>query len=482
MIKKTWLVTLYIFLLCLPPFALANNDLPEIGTAGSAVLTIEKEKEYGWAFQLAVNQALPVINDPVLNNYLSTLGQNIVAHADSVKLPFQFFLIRDKEINAAAFFGGKIKINTGIFLNAETESELASVIAHEVAHVTQRHLARMLEQQSFSNPATIAATVGSVLLAFFSPVAGIAALSTTFAVNSQNNINYTRLHESEADNIGIQTVADAGYDPYGMANFFETLAIKYQYSSTTPQILLTHPLAENRLTDARLRAGQLKKEKVKANLNYQLSKQRITVRYSDLTASSLIKKYERALKNKQYQLKQASEYGLALAYFQNKDYEKSYQINERLLEKQPNNLFYIDLFTDIGIERKDLKTVIKSLTEHEKRFPNNEVILLNLVLALQEDKQYTVAETKLTLFLRSHPQHILAHKVAIDLYEKMKEKSKKHAVKAEYLALKGRFREASQEMGTALVYTNKKLDQARYSAKIEEFKLDDIRLKSLQEE
>lgn len=480
MIYKTLKFTLYILLLFLSRFSLANNDLPEIGTVASSALTIEQEKEYGWAFNLMANQSLPIIHDPVLNNYITHIGQNIVSHADSVKLPFRFFLIEDEEINAAAFLGGNVKINTGLFLYAKTESELASVMAHEVAHITQRHLARMLEQQSFNNPATFAATLGSVLLSLINPAAGVAALTTTVALSSQSNINYTRLHEYEADHIGIQTLADAGYDPYGMATFFSKLAAKYQYASTPLQMLSTHPLPATRITEARLRASQLSKGKVKASLDYQLAKARITVRFHRLTAPALINEYERQLKNKKYEIEEASKYGLALSYFQNKNYKKANEINRQLLKDDPYNLFYIDLATDIAIEMANLKEIIASLISYEKRFLDNQVILLNLVIALQKDKQYKVAEKKLELFLRAHPKHILAHKVAIDLYKKMKEKAKEYAIKAQYLALRGRFREASQVMGSALVYTKSKLDQARYTAKIEEFKMLDIRLKTLQ--
>jgi len=479
-IYKTLKFALYVPLLCLSSLSLANNDLPEIGTAGSAALTIEQEKEYGWAFNLMANQTLPIIHDPVLDDYIAQLGQNIVSHAESVKLPFEFFLIEDEEINAAAFLGGHVKINTGLFLYATTESELASVIAHEVAHITQRHLARMLEQQSFNNPATLAAAVGSILLSFVNPAAGIAALTTTLALNSQSSINYTRSNEFEADRIGIQTLADAGYDPYGMATFFGKLAAKYQFSSTPSQMLSTHPLTSTRITEARLRARQLSKGKVENSLNYQLAKSRITVRYHRLTAPALINEYKRQLKEKKYQFKEAIQYGLALAYFQNKDYQAAHKINQALLKANPDNLFYIDLASDTAIETGELKEIIALLTAYEDKFSDNQVILLNLVIALQKDKQYVLAEKKLELFLRTHPKHILAHQIAINLYKQMKEKAKEYAIRAEYLALQGRFREASQEMGSALVYTKNKLDQARYSAKIEQFKIADIRLKSLQ--
>lgn len=481
MLYKSLVFALYLFLICLSPLSVANNDLPEIGTVGASALTIEKEKEYGWAFSMLANQALPVIHDPILNDYVTTLGQNIVAHADSVRLPFQFFLVNDEEINAAAFLGGNVKIHTGLFLYAKTESELASVLAHEVAHITQRHLARMLEQQALTNPTAMAAMAGSILLALVSPAAGIAALSTTLAINAQSQINYTRLHEYEADRIGIQTLANAGYDPYGMADFFGKLAEKYKYASMPPQMLLTHPLPETRLAEARLRASQLKEHNVKSSLAYQLSKARITVRFHRLTAPVLINKYQAQLENHKYELKEAAEYGLALSYFLNKEFEKAFEINNRLLKNDPYNLFYIDFGADIALATHNEKGAIKSLTLYEKRFSGNAVILLNLVVALQQDKQYELAEKKLELFLRTHPKHILAHLIAIDLYKLMDEKAKEYAIRGEYLALLGRFREASQQMGSALIYTDKKLDQARYSAKIEEFKRADIRLQALQQ-
>ncbi|WP_137297797.1 M48 family metalloprotease [Psychromonas sp. SP041] len=479
---KRKLFTAFLFLSSLSTISLASNDLPEIGTVGAGALTIEKEKQYGWAFNMIANQALPIIRDPVLNHYISELGQNIVSHSDSVKLPFKFFLVEDEDINAAAFLGGNVKIHTGLFLYAENESELASVIAHEIAHITQRHLARMLEQQALSNPTSIAALAGSILLTLVSPAAGLAALSTTIAVNIQSQINYTRSHEYEADRIGIQTLANAGFDPYGMANFFGKLAEKYKYASLPPQMLSTHPLPEARLSEARLRASQLKKGNVKNSLGYHLSKARITVRFYRLSAKILIGKYQSQLQNNKYQFKEAAQYGLALAYFKNDEFEKAEKINDQLIKSDPNNLFFIDFAADISLATKKIQQAIDSLTAYEQRFPGNEVILLNLVVALKQDKQYALADKKIEYFLRSHPDHILGHLLAIDLYKIMREKAKEFAMRAEYLALLGRFKEASEEMSSALAYTEKRLDQARYSAKMAEFRRDDIRLKALQDE
>lgn len=481
MFSKSITVSLNLFLLFFSITCRAVDSLPEIGTVGAGALTIEKEKEFGWAFRLMANQALPIIHDPVLNYYIDELGQNIVSHADSVKLPFNFFLVKDNEINAAAFLGGNVKIHTGLFLYAKNESELAGVVAHEVAHITQRHLARMLEQQSLSNPASMAAMAGSLLLTLVSPAAGIAALSTTMAVNMQTQINYTRQHEYEADRIGITTLYNAGYDPYGMADFFSKLAEKYKYATLPPQMLSTHPLPETRIAEARLRAAQLDTKKINSNLNYQLSKARITVRFRDVTGAAAISYYQSQLKNRKYQVKEAAEYGLALAYFQNKDYQQALQLARQLLAKDSNNLFYLDFMTDALIAVKQTDEAIQLLTPRQQRAPDNAILTLNLVVALQTNEQYKQAAALLERFIRTHPEHVLAHQLAIDLYKLLKDNAKEHAYKAQYLALQGRFREASQEMGSALIYAKSHLDQARYSANIELYRKQDLRLKALQQ-
>jgi predicted Zn-dependent protease len=480
-LNKSLLITVYFLLVLFSNIAHSSNSLPEIGTVGASALTIEKEKEYGWAFRLMANQGLPIIHDPVLNLYINELGQNLVSHAESVKLPFSFFMVQDKEINAAAFLGGSVKIHTGLFLYAKNESELASVISHEIAHITQRHLARMIEQQSFSNPASLAAVAGSILLALVSPAAGVAALTSTMAISMQSQINYTRLHEFEADRLGIKTLYDAGYDPYGMADFFGKLAEKYKYANMPPQMLSTHPLPETRLAESRLRASQFDKRKVKNNLNYHLSKARITVRFNSMSATAAINYYQSQLKNRKYQVENAAKYGLGLAYFQNKDFVKAQKIIDELLTIQPDNPFYLDFATDIALALNKPENIIPLLTQYSKKTPNNAVFALNLVIALKQNKQFEQAEKVLELFIRSNPDHYLANLIAIDLYKVMNKPAKEHLSKGNKLALQGRFREASQEMGSALIYTTSHLDQARYTEKIEAYKRDDLRLKALQE-
>lgn len=152
------------------------------------------------------------------------------------------------------FFGGYVALHSGLFLHARSESELASVVAHEIAHVTQRHLARSMEDQARRSPATLAALAGALLLSIASPEAGMAAITAATAGNMQSQINYTRSNEKEADRFGIATLAKAGFDVQAMPRFFGRLADEYRYASKPPPMLLTHPLPEDRVADSRQRA------------------------------------------------------------------------------------------------------------------------------------------------------------------------------------------------------------------------------------
>lgn len=163
-----------------------KNKLPEIGSAGFSVLSIDKERKIGGEMMRQIRASQPVLHDPVLIEYINDLGNRMVRNASDVNYRFEFFIISNKELNAFAFFGGHIAIHSGLITTAKTESELASVIAHEISHVTQRHLARKLEAQTRSQPLTMAGVVSSVLLTLINPSLGMAALSTTMAASQQS--------------------------------------------------------------------------------------------------------------------------------------------------------------------------------------------------------------------------------------------------------------------------------------------------------
>ena len=424
-----------------------KNKLPEIGSAGFSILSIEKERQIGGEMMRQIRASQPVLNDPVLTEYINDLGNRMVRNAKDVNYSFEFFVIRNEELNAFAFFGGHIAIHSGLITTTKTESELASVVAHEISHVTQRHLARRLEAQSKSQPVAMAGLISSVLLTLINPSVGIAALSTTMAASQQAGINYTRGNEKEADRVGITLLANSGFNPQGAPDFFATMAEKYRYKSKPPAMLLTHPLPESRITDARLRAQSLSPRPLAPSLQFELAKARIKARYES-DAQTNITYFQENLNKSRYALKEAAKYGLALSYYENKDYNKTISLLNELLTQDDKNLFYVDALTDAYIAVKAYDKAITMLTELNLLMPNNQVVALNYANVLQEAKQYRQAEVVLQDFLTLNPKNFIANDLLTDVYRKQDKKALMHASKAEVYALLGVYPKAVDELQT----------------------------------
>lgn len=456
------------------------NALPDLGTAAVNTFSIEKENAYGDAYMRIIRSSAPIINDPVLDQYISELGHRLVANATGVKTPFYFFLINNEEINAFAFFGGHVGVHSGLFLNADNESQLASVLAHEITHVTQRHLARSLEIQNKTTPATIAGLLGSILLTIAAPQAGIAALATTQALATQTRINFTRLHEKEADRIGMQLMYDSGFNPNAAANFFSKMATRYRFTTKPPQMLLTHPLPESRITEARYRAAQYPNRNIADNLNYQLAKARIQVRFSNLSTSATMTLFNEQLAKQNYAFKDAAKYGKALTFFKLKQFNKADKLISNLLIKNPNNLFYLDFKTDILVEKKEYKKAIALLIRQQQLSPTSVVINMNLANVYIQNNQQDKAIPLLEESILMDSQNTLAYQLLLEAYIKDNNKVMEHYVRGEIMALNADYKSAINQLNIAYQSSNTDtLQQARISARVNQYKLADQALLAL---
>lgn len=444
-------------------------DLPDIGTVASATLTIDQENLYGDAYMRSMRSTQPIIHDPVLNEYVNALGHQLVANADNVKTPFYFFIIQNREINAFAFFGGHVAIHSGLFLHTKTESQLASVLAHEISHVTQRHLARSMEAQAKSNPATIAALAGSLLLAIAAPPAGVAALTATTAGSIQFRINHTRANEREADRFGIQTLAKAGFNPYAMPNFFGKLADEYRYASTPPAMLLTHPLPKARLTDSRQRASHYTQVKLKPSVYFQLARARVVTRYTGISKEASLDWLNRHDKKHELAIHNAMEYGRALVYLDNKEAKKARPIIEKLLQDDPLNFFYLDTITDVYIALKQPKKSVEILANALKQSPDSRVITINYANALLSAEQNNKAIKILQRYTHDYPENTVGWSLLTKAAAKMGRQAEELASRAELHALKADWDQAVQLYSQASQLTKLgSLEQARYDARIDQ--------------
>ena len=264
------------------PLVYADNiNLPDIGTAAASTLSIGQEMEMGDYYMRLLRADAPIINDPVLNQYINDLGKKLVLKSESVQTPFHFYIMKSNVLNAFAFFGGNVVIHSRLILDTNNESQLASVMAHEIGHVTQRHLARAMENQNRNSPYVWGATLGSLLLTLANPEAGMMAITSTMAGSTQSMISFTQSNEQEADRVGLRTLARAGFDPYASSEFLQKLADETRFSSKPPEILLTHPLPNSRLSDIRNRSLQYSKKDVAPSLNYYLAKARLAILFSN---------------------------------------------------------------------------------------------------------------------------------------------------------------------------------------------------------
>jgi beta-barrel assembly-enhancing protease len=252
------LILIVLMLVPMAPGSLsADVNLPDMGDPSSALLSPGQEQQLGRTLLREVRRTLPLDQDPQINSYVQSLGQRLVSSAPDAHPDYTFLVVDDPSINAFAMPGGIVGVNTGLIAATRDESELAAVIAHEIAHVTQRHLARMYAGSSRIDLATGLAILAGIIASAYDPQVGQAAIVGGLAAGTQARINHTRANEQEADRIGIAILAAAEYDPQAMPRFFERmLQLSRANPDSIPEFLRTHPVTTARISDSRARADQ----------------------------------------------------------------------------------------------------------------------------------------------------------------------------------------------------------------------------------
>jgi beta-barrel assembly-enhancing protease len=258
-----------------------NQDLPELGSPANAAISIDDEYHAGLSYVNEIRNTGLILTDPEVSQYAQEIGHSLSSHAEEGQHQFYYFVLRDPVVNAFAVPGGFVAIQSGLILATRNENELAGVLAHETAHVTQRHIVRQIIDQGHEGLLASAAMLAAVLLGATagrgSPDAVEGAILAGQSAMIQHQINYTRSSEFEADRIGISTMAEAGYDPLGMASFFDWMG----HSGPEPsrvnaiQFLIDHPIFSDRVAEARDRADQLGRIRHEDSLSYRLVKERL---------------------------------------------------------------------------------------------------------------------------------------------------------------------------------------------------------------
>ena len=257
-----------------PMRAPAQEDarLPDIGSSAGELLNPAKQAEYGGMMLRELRNYGYLLEDPLLDDWLQSMGNRLGSSSDRPEQPYTFFMLKDRQINAFATLGGYIGMNAGLVLTAHREDEVAAVLAHEVAHVTQQHVLRGVERAQRDQVPILLGMLAAIVAAqaaggSSSGEASEAAIASAMALIQQNQINYTRSNESEADRLGIRTLSRSGYDVDAMADFFERMSFAMRGNSggySVPDYLRTHPVTTTRVSESKQRAEQLKRGMVTA--------------------------------------------------------------------------------------------------------------------------------------------------------------------------------------------------------------------------
>ncbi|MDH3586428.1 MAG: M48 family metalloprotease, partial [Gammaproteobacteria bacterium] len=312
---RKFALSLTVALLLLTSGAGADDiKLPDMGSPADTALSKSDEAQLGRAIMAQIRLSGRVVEDPLVTEYINEVGSRIAAHANDGSQSFKFFVIDDPNINAFALPGGFIGVHTGLLEATRNEDELAGVLAHEVAHVTQRHIARAIHASQRQSIMTTALMLGAILAGVVTGDANAAQAGIVVAQGTavQQQINFTRSNEYEADRIGIRAMDDAGFDPHGMASFFEVMSRQSpaDLDMRLPEFLRTHPVTTQRIAEARNRARGYPRRPSSDSVNYGIARARMKVESFDTEEGAIV-----YFESRDYeQQNDIEKYGRAVAY------------------------------------------------------------------------------------------------------------------------------------------------------------------------
>ncbi|PWY56453.1 Zn-dependent protease [Legionella qingyii] len=453
-IKKSicWILLASIF--AQPSFA---EGLSPFST--SELEQLEKE------FVQQINQSESVERNPLASQYINRIGKNL-AHAGHIKTP-DFFIVKSNEINAFAGPGGHIGINSQLILTTSTESELAGVMAHEIAHVRLHHLYRMIEHQKQMRVPMLASILASAALGVINPTVGMAGMMGALTGFSQDNINFTRSKEKEADRIGIDMLTKAGYNPKGMAAFFKKMQenSRYYYTANVPAILRTHPLDGDRIAEAENRIAQSSPQKHVDSPEYPLVKELIRTSVTQ-DPKTLFDYYEHQC-NKRTPA-HACQYGHALTLINNNNYAKAATILTPLLAEN-NNLYFQIAMAQAETGMSQHKAALSRLEEIQKNYPDNYAALMAYAQGLLAANQNEKATGILLKGSRKYKHDLPLCRELARAQAQSHQKSYAYFTQAQCLLLEGQKRAAVAQLKVARGLAKKDpYLSARISAKIDE--------------
>jgi len=425
-------------------------SLPDLGDESLAVIPPAAERKLGEQFMREARRQLHIVDDPELQEYVQNLGQRLVANSEGSYKDFYFFVIDDPTINAFAVPGGFVGVHTGLILNSESESELASVLAHETAHVTQRHIPRMIAEEKRTTLPAMAALLASILLASAAHgQVGEAGIALTTATLQQRGINFTRSFEEEADRIGMQILARTGFDPRAMPTFFEKLQSANRYNeSSLPEYLRTHPVTTNRIADSRNRAEQYPPKPVANSREFQRARAKIRA-IAPGNPNEIVAGFRDNIENRRYQDADAEHYGYALALLRAKDLNGARAEMAKLIARDPQLPYYRMAQAEIEMAAGNYDKALSLYADTHRRMPDSVPVTRQYAGALLRTGNATKAYDVLKPVLRQRANDPALQKMMASAAGDSGHRVEAHQAQAEYQYLVGNLPAAIEQLKLA---------------------------------
>ncbi|RMF95349.1 MAG: M48 family peptidase [Gammaproteobacteria bacterium] len=429
-----------------------EDSLPDIGSPADTVLTKQQELQIGRSIYKSLRDTGRVMTDPEVQEYIQDVGQKLAAHAQDGEFRFRFFVVDDPAINAFALPGGYIGVHSGLILATANESELAGVLAHEIAHVTQRHISRAIYANQRMSILTMAAMLGAILVgaATGSSDAAQGAIAAAQGFSAQQQINFTRENEYEADRVGVGILASTGFDPQGMPSFFETIGRQSgPLAAQVPEFLRTHPVTVNRIAETRSRAAEYDVGEIHDAAGYSLTRARLLLLTAD-TPEQALQRFLADARDPDRSRSLGPRYGVALARLQLGQANRALEDFIGLLSAHPEIIHFHTGLAAAQLALGDWPAAERTYRAALKLFPRNRPLTIRFAEALmQNDRPEEAHRLLLDLYNQVPPTAEQVRQIALAA-SAAGDTADAHYYMAEYHLMNGDLQMATDQLRLAL--------------------------------
>jgi predicted Zn-dependent protease len=434
-------------LLCFSPLALSEG-LPDLGDVSQTSLSPLQERQIGQQSMLQIRASRQFLDDVEVNDYLNQIGSRLVENSTEPSLDFEFFAVNDNSVNAFAMPGGFVGVNTGLLLITQNESELASVLAHEISHVTQHHYARLLSGTQGDSLASMAAIAVAILAARNSPEASQAAIVGAQARAVQRQLDFTREHEQEADRFGLDLLQKSGFNTHAMPEFLERLQHATRLlEGNAPNYLRTHPITSDRIADIENRVSKQPYLLLPDSLDFQLVRTKLLA--AQKSTADALSYFDHALNDKKFGNPVAQRYGLILALLRSNNVARAAQEMGLLLAQVKDNPMVETLAGRVKMAEKNDADTLAFYQSAVKNHPQYRALVYDYAEVLLQTGQAEAAIKLLNERITRFPADTTLYQLQARSYERLGKNLEQHQALAYSYAWQGNLRAAIEQLELA---------------------------------